>query len=78
MRPTKKLQAEAKKWIEANGACDIKIKEEEIDLYNGGLFQDMDENRANLWIGDLDSTINYLTRLKRQLNKMGFDTRRGI
>ena len=78
MRETKKLMVEIEKWIEKNGACKIDIKEENIKLYNGGLFQDMNENHAELWIGDLDNTIRYLNRLKRFLNKNGFNTRRDI
>lgn len=78
MRATKKLQAEIDNWIQKNGACAIDIKEENIRLYNGGLFQDCDEQCAELWIGDVDSTIRYLKRLKHFLNKNGFDTGRGV
>ena len=38
----------------------------------------MDENKANLWIGDLDSTIRYLIRLQYFLKQKGFDTGRGL
>jgi len=76
MRETKKIRAEIEKWISNNGACDVDIKNEDIYLFNGGLFQDMDESKADLWVGDLDDAIRYLTRLKNLLNKLGFDTRR--
>ncbi len=77
MKETKKLKAAVESWIQNNGACKIDIKNEEIHLYNGGLFQDCDEDGAELWIGDLDSTIRYLNRLKSFLNREGFNTRRG-
>lgn len=78
MRITKKLQKEIDKWIINNGGCKIDIKEENIDLFNGGLFQDMDEDKANLWIGDLDDTLRYLNRLRNFLRKKGFNTRRSM
>ena len=76
MRKTKKLRKAMNNWIEKNGACDLEIKEENIQLFNGGLFQDCNENYAELWVGDLDSTIRYLVNLKYFLNKHGFNTRR--
>jgi len=78
LRKTIYLQKEIDEWISKHGACKINMKEEEIDLFNGGLFQDMDENKANLWIGDLDSTIRYLIRLQYFLKQKGFDTGRGL
>lgn len=76
MRVTKKLRQDIDKWANNNGACDIEIKEENIHLFNGGLFQNCNENYAELWVGDLDDTIRYLRRLKRFLNSKGFNTRR--
>lgn len=78
MRITKKLEKKLEKWIKDNGACDLEIKEENIQLFNGGLFQDCTKDYAELWVGDLDSTIRYLKRLKYFLNKNGFNTRRGV
>lgn len=77
MRESKKLKDAIDKWVKNNGACSIYLKEEIIHLHNGGLFQDCDEDSAELWIGDLDSTIRYLRRLKSFLNKNGFNTGRG-
>lgn len=74
----KKLKQAIEKWIKNNGACDINIKDEEILLYNGGHFEDMDEDKAQLWIGDLDNFIRYLRRLQSFLKKQGFNTRRDI
>ena len=76
MRETKKLRKALDDWIRNNGACDLEIKEENIQLFNGGLFQDCTKDYAELWVGDLDSTIRYLIRLKGFLNKHGFNTRR--
>lgn len=76
MRETKKLRKAMDDWIRKNGACDLEIKDENIQLFNGGLFQDCNENYAELWVGDLDETIRYLRRLKSFLNKNGFNTRR--
>jgi hypothetical protein len=76
MKETDKLKENIKKFISRNGACNINIEEEEILLYNGGLFQDMNKDFATLWIGDLDDTIRYLRRLKIFLNKNKFNTRR--
>jgi len=76
MKETKKLQEEIEKWIQNNGACRINIKEENILLYNGGHFEDMNEDTAQLWIGDLDNFIRYLKRLQSFLKKKGFNTRR--
>lgn len=78
MNPTKELQAKIDKWIMKNGACKIDINKENIWLYNGGLFQDSNEDGSEVWVGDLDSTIRYLKRLKHFLNKNGFDTGRGM
>jgi hypothetical protein len=78
MRETNKLKKAIEEWIHNNGACAIDIKQENIRLYNGGLFQDCDEQCAELWIGDLDDTIRYLRRLKSFLNKNGFNTRRSV
>lgn len=78
MRITKKLQAEIDKWKTNNGACDIIAKDENIHFYNGGLFQDMNEDWAELWIGDLDDMIRYLNRLRNFLKKQGFNTRQGM
>jgi len=78
MRETKKLKEAIQKWIQNNGGCEINIKDEEIFLFNGGLFQDMNKNFATLWIGDLDDAIRYLRRLKDFLNKNKFNTRRDI
>jgi len=109
MKETKKLRKEIDEWISKNGACDVNIKDEDIILFDGGLFwidskkvkrhkvmgykkvkggsqiifskkkivNDI-ENKVILWIGELDSTINYLTRLRNLLNKKGFNTRRDI
>ena len=76
MRESKRLNKEIERWIHKNGACAIDVKQENIRLYNGGLFQDCDEQCAEVWIGDLDDTIRYLKRLKSFLNKNGFNTRR--
>ena len=78
MKETKKLKQAIEKWIEHNGACGIDIKDEEILLYNGGHFEEMDEDKAQLWIGDLDNFIRYLRRLRSFLQKQGFNTRRDI
>jgi len=78
MRVTKKLQKKIDAWIRDNGACKIDIKEENIFLYNGGLFQDSNEEGSEVWAGDIDSTIRYLRRLKHFLNKNGFNTRRSF
>ena len=66
------------KWIHNHGACSIDIKSEDIKLYNGGLFQDMNEDYAELWAGDLESTIRYLQSLNRLLKKLGFQTDRSL
>lgn len=76
MKQTKKLKQEIEKWIEKNGCCNIDISEENIHLYNGGLFESMNKNFATLWIGDLTDAIRYLTRLKKFLDKKGFNTKR--
>lgn len=65
------------KWISKNGACNFNFRKGNINLYNGGLFQDMNENYAELWMGDLDDTIRYLKRMKSFLNKLGIKTGRG-
>jgi len=78
MRINKKILEKIEKWIEDNGACDILPKEENIHFYNGGLFQDINEDYAELWIGDLDDMIRYLRRLKSFLNKLGFNTRQDM
>lgn len=75
MKRKEKLE-KIREWIEKNGACQIDIDNQEILLYNGGLFQDMSSRKANLWIGDLNSSINYLQSLKRLLDKLGFNTNR--
>ena len=36
MRETKKLRKALDNWIRNNGACDLEIKEENIQLFNGG------------------------------------------
>lgn len=34
--------------------------------------------KATLWFEELDETINYLKRMKRMLNKLGYKTKRKI
>lgn len=72
----RKLEEKFLEWKSKNGACDINWDEDNIWLYNGGLFQDMNEDHAELWIGDLNESIRYLKRLKNFLNKNGIDTGR--
>lgn len=64
----------AEKWIEKNGACKFDFKKRSIHLFNGGLFEDMDKNYAVLWMRNLDSTINYLIRMKKFLNALKINT----
>lgn len=71
-------QQKIEEWIQKNGGCSIDLKNENIWLYNGGLFQDANEKGSELWIGDLDSTIRYLRRLRSFLIKLGFNTNKGI
>jgi len=71
-----KIQKEIEKWIRNNGACSIDISKESILFYNGGLFEDMNERKATLWIGDLDDAVRYMKRLQRILKKLGFNTGR--
>jgi len=77
MRTTKKLQKEIDDWIMKHGACSIDIKDENIKLWNGGLWQDCNEKYAELWAGELHSTILY-QNLEYFLNKKGFNTKRDI
>ena len=78
MKETQKLITKIEKWIMNNGACSIDLSKESILLYNGGLFEDMDEQKATLWIGDLDDTIRYMKRLQRVLKTLGFNTGRNV
>ena len=76
MTKMSKKELEFEKWLSKNGACNFDFRLENIKFYNGGLFQDMNEDYAELWAGDLNETIRYLKRLKSFLNKQGIDTGR--
>ena len=75
---SKQKEKLAYEWIIKNGAAAFDFRKENIKLYNGGLFQDMNTNFAELWMGDLDSTIRYLKKMKKFLNSLGIRTDRDI
>jgi mRNA-degrading endonuclease RelE of RelBE toxin-antitoxin system len=82
------------KWIHKNGAASFDLKNQDICLWDGGLFsiekepvmrrkiigckkkyKDFDY-KAVFWFTELDETINYLKRMKKMLNSLGYETGR--
>jgi len=62
------------KWESTNGGSKIVLDKNELHFFNDGLFQDMNNKIAVMWIKDLDNIIRYLRRLKYFLNKNGIKT----
>ena len=78
MQKEKLTKEQIEEFVIRNGACSLSTDGEGIRLWNGGLFEDMNDNYTTLWTGDLDDVIRYLKRLKYFLNKHGINTRRDI
>lgn len=110
MKKSKILQHEKAfdEWLHKNGACNVDFKNQDIILYEGGLFSIRDtkwrakrptgrfkksshkgylemiyyknkytwytNHDAVFWFRDLHENINYLKRLERLLNTLGYKT----